>query len=474
MFFVSNGWINYPSKLFIEDLLSRNGESNDDSFTPFSGEQYQIREQFKGSSKFSLSDFLNYSQNMDLNPRRINKDHSLYLDDEEYDADSIEDELVKENAGFVYLEDIDSQEYITRYIKQLLIGYKCNANTEYRKLNSVKSTYRYSDDESNHTVSEAEMIPVEEKRLDILFDVKERLPFILRSLDEGSNYYGFHLFSFIRAYKIITDAGEDPMESRNWIDKETYLYRRPNRVLDRVIHAQDNKMRYYPEARKWACGCGEYINCRYRKYALELLSICEMVGVSIAEESPATFTHSLCSRIRCTYLHSNIEYIDTFGLVDPTILEMIKPENLLSYKNQFKLSSEKEEACKTIDELEYMSIASTYIRTQLKVNSTSKQAKDFLRSGEEACNALFTYLKPDAKLYKDYTIIDDFLFYNGKYRRINISTFIGRKGQEIYGTIHKSGIVVILFPTFTKLYYMTCEELLNRMKGSGGTSVETL
>ena len=65
----------YPAKTVVEDVLSRVGAPDENSWSPFEGINTLIDEQFRGFARdrFNFAEFLEYTTGRDFDPRRINK-----------------------------------------------------------------------------------------------------------------------------------------------------------------------------------------------------------------------------------------------------------------------------------------------------------------------------------------------------------------------------------------------------------------
>ena len=79
MFYLEDKLYTYPSKSVLEDIITREGPADENSFSPFVGCRHLVREQFLGKweGRFNLSDFLLYWSGQDFEPKKVNKETSL-------------------------------------------------------------------------------------------------------------------------------------------------------------------------------------------------------------------------------------------------------------------------------------------------------------------------------------------------------------------------------------------------------------
>lgn len=445
----------YPSRTVTEDVLTRLGEPDNYSFTPFNGLEQLVRDQFKGSlrDRFNMSEFLEYVQDNDLDPKKINKAEMLYgLELQE-----------KQNAGYTRLEElIEDQAPVEKYMRDLLIGYKKNSNSPFNK-NAAQLTYTFKDEEGRE---------VEEKFLqkkDSVYDLEsyykviEEIPYLLKQIHQRSKQIHAHLFSFLRAYILIRRShptGEiQPQEFSHY-----ELYRiKSDGSFDRMFdHAKDNRGEDYPYARRFICG--EYVHDNAYKACMKLATDLDIIGVDIAYEDPKQYNNSFINRLVCTYIPKNEEYYATYGNIDPEVVKALHPDRLFQIMNSTSIS-----------------VATSYQATRDDVIACIKSSLDtqiIINPGmndnwSDKSDELFDYVKEYVELMTGgaqvadkslFTIQNDFVHYKGKLSAIP-GNYVNRYSGE-YPTIifHRSGLIIVLPESYDGVHYVTLEDAKDRLR----------
>lgn len=342
MFYLEDKFITYPSRSVVEDVITRDGPPDKNSFTPYYGCRDVIMLQFgKKEGNFNLPDFLCYVSGQDFTPSRVRKEV-------EYAEDEIPDYSDKETAGFTTLESVDDNDHVRKHVTNLIIGYKINKDSPYRN-NDVREVMYMTDDESGESFSPGELKTIRDNiDLDQFLEIQKKLPYLLKMLHQGSIYYGIHLLSFLRAYEICKTMGK-------WMPQDfgaqgVYKMNRDGHIGRLFVHADDNKIpTYYPYGRKWASG--EFPNDSYYKAAQEFLNILYSVGVDIKLEDPTRYDKEFIDSIVCTYIANNESYLESFGYVDPAIITALNPQNIFKSRVQKLDTTQRSEVRKSMNTL---------------------------------------------------------------------------------------------------------------------------
>ena len=312
----------YPCKTVIADLLTRNGESTSNSYSPYKGMSYLIDEQFKGiaKEKFNLEEFLDYASDMDLDPKRINVKETV--------TDGIIED--KHNAGFTTLESIQGQEvYVAEYLTRVLIGYKINSGSPYRQAGFVKYHYDVVDEDDDLT-SEVEFRTKEDTYdIEVYEEALAEIPYLIKTIFNYGKQINCNMMSFLIAYANITKTKLPEQIAPLDFASYTTIRIKSNGEFDHVFnHVQDNKGEYYKAAVKFFRDPNK-LDPTY-KACMKLIEDFKMVGLDIAKENPYEYSVDFVNSMICTYLPTNDEYISNYAGIDAELAQALKPENLFA------------------------------------------------------------------------------------------------------------------------------------------------
>lgn len=450
----------YPSRTVLADVLLRYDEPDKDSYTPFMGLGKVVEEQFRGklADKLNVSEMIQYIEENDFDPKRImTKEQIRGI------------ELIEsENAGFIRLEDlINSQRYVKEFLISQIIGYKKNANSPFNKFSSF-STYTFIDEDNDET-EEKDLL-----RTSRDYDVEEfrkainEIPYLLKIIHNASKQMNAHLFSFLRAYILITRR-----KNRQNITPQDFaqysLYRmKTNGAIDKKFdHIADNKGMDYPRARKFILGEFNKLDPSY-KACMKLAVDFEIIGLNIENENPAIIDDSFIRRLVCTYMPDNDEYVGMFGSLDPELVNALQPENLFERTKKFELNTDDNIIMK---DSEIITCIRYYLQAKDSLDGTNMSQIDRTSDVMRYISKVFDYQNGNpigTTLFdiKYFSVVDNILMYKGDWFKFT-GQFIGKDRYDNINTrciFTSYGYCILLESSFDSVRFVTIDEALERFE----------
>ena len=280
----------YPNKSVIEDLVTRDGPADGDSFTPFSGKRDILEEQFCGTQrhKFKLADFLKYVRNRDLNPTVVKVSDKYGM---------LEDGS-KHVAGFRTLDDmiINGQESqkVAKYIIMMCVGFKKDKESPYRRTqNEYTRTVRNVGDDDDEETEEKYLLERSDEKLsnEEYEETLRELPYLIKSMWSYSKQYQGNLFSFAFAYADIVDrkSGKGDVNIQDFRDYTTYCINKDGSFKKKFVHADDNKYVIYPALTKIFIAPGSH-KAEFN-LCTKFLNALKVLGIDYHDEDPLQFNN---------------------------------------------------------------------------------------------------------------------------------------------------------------------------------------
>lgn len=460
----------YPSKLVIEDLITRDGPADANSYSPFDGKKSVVDAQFSGSQRhrFRIKDFILHNKNRDLDPSRvkISKNHGMLQE---------QDKVV---AGFTRLEDMFENgmesSSVEEYIVMLCVGFKTDNTSPYKVNADIPTRYISNIDGDDDIVEEKYLINrIDEDSIsnaDYESIIKE-LPYLIKSIWSYSKMYQANLFSFMFAYMDIIEKKHRGVSISDFMDYKTYLIKRDGTFERQFYHSDDNKYVIYPRVTKIFIYPGshqvEFNLCmKYMKYL-------KLLGIDYHDEDPLEYNNEFINSILCTYLPTNDEYFTKYKDVDAEIISALKPENILSMTKVHMYTSNYSKN-KTFDYTQSAYFISERIKLAYKLNEygsemfsnkediTISLLEDILylmnkERGQDLMVSVPRHLVSfewNGLLYFNKALCD----VDGKY--------FGRfKGSDDYKVIlTKYGFIVALEESYNDVYFLTPDDAKTALK----------
>lgn len=317
----------YPSKTIIEDLVTRDGPADENSFTPFEGRKEMLESQFSGRqrNKFKLKEFLSYCSPRDLNPSRV--------------VETKVTGMLVEQTGVVgsyltledMMEDGIENPGVAKYLQDLCVGFKKDNTSPYNR-NVEYQTITISNRDGDDGEIEEKMLltrtDYEEISNEEYENILREIPYLIKSIWSYSKLYKANLFSFMFAYQDIRDKKRKDPTITDFADYSTYLLKSDGTYVRPFSHADDNKYTIYPAVTKIflqpSRHSAEFDLCaKYLKYL-------KILGIDYHDEDPMDYNNKFVNSLLCTYVPNNDEYFNKYRDIDIEIMVALRPENILS------------------------------------------------------------------------------------------------------------------------------------------------
>lgn len=448
----------YPARSINQDVMLRTGVDLANAFTPYSG-MYNIVMQHLRDFK-ALVDVHELVQNIQEYSAVSNKVGDKLEIDEAGEDDF--DPLFQGPSHTVVkrLEDVP-QKYVERYISTAIISSFRYTGAYLNNLKAATELVGYSDDkeveDDGKFENELLVQEVYSNMTEDLLDARERLPFVIKQLHQGSIAYKGHLISFIIAYKKLkSDSPLKVIRPGEIIDQGVFSVNK-NGEINGLFVDDDNRKPTYQFLFRWIKG--EEPDDIYYGYARELLSLCTLLEVDITKEDPKKFTPAFINKLVCSYLMETNEYLDIYK-------SSISQDKLFAVDNTNKSS------------LDYLEMSENDEATLFAINSEqvmrvldSKEEKNHVLPGSDGIKEFFdVYNKKFKGSFRklsitDYSIRGGYLFNDSRqgYAVLDISNLLSLRKREIKCLIRKNGIIIKIDNDSAYIYYSTIDELTCRL-----------
>lgn len=471
----------YPSRSVIEDLVTRDGPPTEDSFTPFIGKHNIIEEQFCSTqkAKFKLNDFLQYVRNRDLNPSvvKVSKQYGMLEDGE------------RVVAGYRTLEDmiVDGQESpeVAKYLIMMCVGFKKDKESPYRKSQvEYTRTIRNNDGDGDEETEEKYLQEREDDRIsnEEYEDTLREIPYLIKSIWSYSKMYQGNLFSFAFAYADIVERkhGKTDVNIQDFRNYTMYCINKDGSFKKTFVHGDDNKYTIYPQLTKIFITPGSY-QAEYN-LCMKFLNALKVLGIDYHDEDPLQFNNEFMSKLVCTYLPGNEQYIQEYKGVDPEIIVALSPENIFTTaKSSVYVPVDNNSG--SYDNTQTIYFISESLGLAYKLWSTHKKTTLFDENKELALSILTKYLQVYTKdptrvapvdllvfhpttgiLYmkntdnRNRSRVQNYLILDGRY----FGTFKGGRDYQVILTCY--GFIIALEEEFDRVYYLPAEYCLEALE----------
>lgn len=294
---VSQQPIPIPSRKVIVDLALRSGSATAQSLSPYVGRLEDTYAHFSDIPLVYIERAFNRQIDYDPSKQRpvagkytANPDPSLPV--------------------LTRLEDIDAS-WVYKYYENLHESLRSHANGGVNSLRaSLQDSYMVQRPDGSQ-VAQSELIcemqdePVPADKVAAI----ERVGYVLRKLHDGSKAERYSMLSFIIAYqKAYKRVGSYTRIKPMHIVEQGVYHMNPDGTLGAQFTIRENSGKLLPRAIAWIRGAYNAWNV-YFEYAMELLNICDILGVDITKENAEDFQEDYVSTIVCDVLPTNKEYI---------------------------------------------------------------------------------------------------------------------------------------------------------------------
>lgn len=329
MFFTKNKILTYPCKTIIEDVLSREGSADENSFSPFEG-KYSLLRQY-----ISDRDDVDYQIKEIIDSGR--KDFSAEKARPNDDGTLREESANEVSAYYTKLEDIDD-EFVTKYVEQVLYGFQFD-QAGVKRIRNRMQTFELWEDEEDGVVSPLDIISEEDEdfSLDDIEDAKCKLPYLLKLLHEGSIKYKGSLLSFIIAINKFADLHPGKtIKPKEICSLGVYRVNKEGEITEPFVVA-DNTGNIFRTVFAWALG---YTDDRYYRAWQDLQHVCNVLGLDLSKEDASNYTCDVIENAVCTYIMANEEYLENYGFANTRILRALSEDkiNEIAHKDETEKS----------------------------------------------------------------------------------------------------------------------------------------
>lgn len=470
----------YPNKSIIEDIVTRDGAPNEDSWSPFTGRKYIIEEQFCGSQahRFKLQEFLTYFRNRDFKPSQVKTAKTA----------GMLQEVEKENAGFTTLEEcvIDGVEHprVLEYLIMLCAGFKKEEASPYRKARDyITLTKRNPNGEDDDAIEEKFLVTREDENSisnEEYESIINGLPHIIRSIWSYSKQYKANLFSFLFAYADMVDKrhGRTDIVITDFRNYRTININSDGTYRKDFIHAEDNKYDIYRNVLAIFRAPGSY-PAEYN-LCMKFLNYLNVLGIDYHDEDPAQFNNDFMRKMVCTYLPTNEDYMNEYKDVDPELLVALRPENIFATtKASLYVPATVEQGVYDYTQMVYF--IDQALELAYKIWATTKSTTLFEVNKNLALEVLSDYIKaytgnPDATIPLDslyFHPANGILSMKGQDRTNRVQDYLTLDGSP-FGTFKGSseykvvlthyGFIIALDEDLDQIYYKSAEDCLKRLE----------
>ena len=359
MFYTDNKIMTYPSKSIIEDVLTRDGSPNKESFTPYSGMNHMIGEQFKNAAVcVTVDKIIAVSADFDPHLKRATDDDARNRDVAAYEVDDY----------YTRLEDID-EGYVRSYVLNILIGFKLNNNGIRRLIYNSAAAETTIEDEEGEFEEVFDVYPeIDENTSVELVELQSEIPHLLRLLHRGSIEMGVSLLSLVIAHeswkKSVSYNTNVSPTPRDIYEREVYTVDSRGALKERLT-AQINTTQKFSIWKQWIWG--EMPDDRYYKAYRRLAYVAARINIDLASEDVKEYTPEVMENALSTFIEAKGIIVDQYWLVDPKILDLLSVEKLfIVQKSKSEESASSEMLIK--DYIQYLS---------LNINSVFEKYSDF-------------------------------------------------------------------------------------------------
>lgn len=231
-------------------------------------------------------------------------------DQPDYNADHqkpIAGTYTKEKGGSSYLrrlEDID-ESWVRKYLENVLTGIKINKSggiREYAKQHLEAQTFNDSEGEA---VEEGELLVDDTDYAPMtVAEAKSKLPYLLKRLHDKSMAMRTSAISLIIAYEKAKRYTKCP-RPKDILGAGVYKMGKDGN-FDGLFPDSANSGKVFPPACDWIRG---FDRDAYFSDAVELLRICEILGVDITKEDPLDYQAKDINKLKVTYITKNRDYL---------------------------------------------------------------------------------------------------------------------------------------------------------------------
>ena len=359
-------------------------------------------------------------------------------DDEETILDALGDLSTSPYA--LRFEDVHSSDPIYKFATQACISYKLRAEGVTKDSYAMRDAISITLEDDNGgtkviTLSDAAELD-SEFSIEEIAEAKSKLPYILKQLHEGSKIMRGSLLSIVIAlakFRKTNGLGHE-ITPKKLAELGVYRVDDNGRIYSQFL-PDDNKNEPYISLQNWARGMKK--TDPYWKIAGDLEKVCMVLGIDLTQEDARDYTPEYIEKAVCCYIASNEEFIESYGMIDPKILECIKSGGI--YRPLGQGNSETLDNVHTIDKA--IEAAALNYNTVIRLRAERDE-------WEPDINKIKRYLtcvnglsdSAAEKFIGEHTIIDGILSDNGGTKVVFPHNLAN--GDQLYTLLGASGVVI--------------------------------
>jgi hypothetical protein len=343
-FYNKNLFLRLPNKMAIIDTLERTGEPNSESFSPYVGMNYLITAQMigpkYGNVNFDIIKEYIISTRNDFKPDKI-KGQIDYKSRE----DSNDFESSKKDNYEIFLENIDER-YITDSLKSMLIGMKLNYKNDINLAANatLKVQADMYDKETGKPFNQSDVYVEDLSHKDVYnrHELRSRLAFLLKKLQDGSKQFGISLLSMFAALDGIRSlkGPYEDIKPNEILQFPIYNVNSNGDLTSKVDPLSANATRKFINAKNLILGLpydskdkdnnnlAKYYSLYYNT-GIRLINTIKELGYNLYEEDITEYTSIVIESLLVDYIMSNEELLEDMSICDPNILNVLRDNNII-------------------------------------------------------------------------------------------------------------------------------------------------
>lgn len=323
-FYTKGNFLYLPNKRVVDDLIERDGAPTKESFTPYNGMNYLIGEQMKGS-RFHVLGLDVIKEN--IVEVQLNKLKGTSEDvSEEKTMDDLGKDLYEKE-----LEKID-ESHLVKFLRSQLIGLKVQKSDARNAIEAnerVQASMYDAETGEVFNLSDVYVSDEYEESSAALSEIRSKIPYLLKKLQDGSIQYGVSLLSlFIARDSVIEKKGSNEVDikPRDLLAYPIYRVSPTGDLMDTFDPETANNIPKFREPKDLVLGANP--RDPYYKAGIELITRAKQLGFNLYNEDVHDYTPSYINRLMCRYILSNQEVLSDMASFDPNIMRLFNDGSL--------------------------------------------------------------------------------------------------------------------------------------------------
>lgn len=314
---ISLGALPNPAPTLLEDLVSRTGSPDMHSLSPYKGMANVLFQQFppNGNNLDRIVDLLR--QQPDYNADKQKPVAGTWIKDR-----------VPPTTYLRRLEDID-ETWVRKYLENVLVGVKKNKSGGIREYYSDhKEAYTLTDLEGN-AVEESELLLEHQPQAPMaIAEAIAKLPYLLKRLYDKSLEMRVSAMSLIIAYERAKLEAKNLPKPKDILLEGVYKMDAEGHLGTQFLESA-NSGKVFPPACDWIRG---FNKDPYFADMVELLQVCEVLGIDIKQEDPRDFQAEDIAKLKVTYISRNRDYLSGARQRNLSVMNSLRSVKVSDYQ----------------------------------------------------------------------------------------------------------------------------------------------